>query len=168
MRGKFDFKVYSNRETNFSFHIFFQQLSFDLFWNHFQSCWALMTYFCGWYKVKKIFWSLLTKVNNLPFIRFLEFQQIDFASFLSYFETFGTQMGYFCHWFYVKNLFQGLCIQIDSFLLQHFLSSNCLIRLNFGVFLGHIWPFWGQDEVKISVLDCTHKDNFPFIMFLAV
>ena len=41
-------------------------------------------------------------------------------------------------------------------------------KIFFRVFLGHIWPFWGQDEVKIFVLDCTHKENFPFIMFLAV
>ena len=135
---------------------FSSKFYFDLFWNLFQSFWALMIYLCGQYKINILFWSLLTKVKNLPIIRYLKFQQIDFASFLSYFETFGTQMDYFCHQFYVKNLFQGLCIQIDSFLLQHFLSSNCLIRLNFGVFLGHIWPFWLNLVIWLILEDNTH------------
>ena len=83
------------KENNFCFQgVFSPKFYFDLFWNLFQSFWALMTYLCGQYKINILFWSLLTKVNNLHFIRFLKFQQVDRASLLCYFETLGTQMGY--------------------------------------------------------------------------
>ena len=86
--------THKGKQLLFSRCFFSSKVYFDLFWNLFQSFWALMTYLCEQYKINILFWSLLTKVNNLHFIRFLKFQQVDRASLLCYFETLGTQMGY--------------------------------------------------------------------------
>ena len=79
------------KQLLFSRCFFPRKFYFDLFWNLFQSFLALITYFCGQYKINILFWSLLTNVNNLHFIRFFKFQHVDRASLLCYFETFCVQ-----------------------------------------------------------------------------
>ena len=113
--------------NNCNFLCFFKFLPLILTqsWAHFLLFGALMGYFWGWGRVRKLFWVLLMQLNNFHFLYFFQFQ----GNFL----CFWALMGYFWCWGRVQKLFWGLLIQTNNFcflsvalfLLHHVVLSSC-------------------------------------------
>ena len=92
-----------------SFSMFPSTLSFDfdLWLESFLIFWALMGYFWGWGRVRKLFWGLLMYLLTLFFYGSIK-SGIDFYLILGSFFTFWALMGYFWGWGRVRQLFWGL------------------------------------------------------------